>query len=60
MPKEKKMKRKLLSILLLLIMILALVPKSAFNVFAEETENVISSVEVNVPIPEGGHNSESR
>ncbi|MBO5285919.1 MAG: hypothetical protein J6B16_03370, partial [Clostridia bacterium] len=48
------MKKKLLSILLLLIMILALVPMSAFNAFAEETENVISSVEVNVPIPEGG------
>ena len=48
------MKKKLLSILLLLIMILALVPMSAFNAFTEETENVISSVEVNVLIPEGG------
>ena len=57
MPKEKKMKKKLLSILLILIMILALVPMSAFNAFAEETENVISSAEVNVPIPEGGATS---
>ena len=51
------MKKKLLSILLILIMILALVPMSAFNAFAEETENVISSAEVNVPIPEGGATS---
>ena len=51
------MKKKLLSILLILIMILALVPMSAFNAFAEETENVISSVEVNVPIPEAGATS---
>ena len=51
------MKRKILSILLLLIMILALVPMSAFNAFAEGTENVISSGEVNVPIPEGGATS---
>ena len=51
------MKRKLLSILLVLVMVLALVPMSAFNAFAEETENVISSAEVNVPIPEGGATS---
>ncbi len=54
---KTQFRSKLLSVLLILIMILALVPMSAFNAFAEEKENVISSAEVNVPIPEGGATS---
>ena len=54
---KTQFKSKLLSILLVLVMVLALVPMSAFNAFAEGTENVISSAEVNVPIPEGGATS---
>ena len=52
-----KTRNRIASVLLVLVMVLALVPVSALTAFAEETENVISSVEVNVPIPEGGATS---
>ena len=54
---KTKFKSKLLSILLALVMVLSLAPVSGLTAFAEGTENVISSVEVNVPIPEGGATS---
>ena len=51
-----KFKSKLLSILLVLVMVSALVPMSALNVFADNN-NVLSSASIEIPIPNAGDTS---
>ena len=53
---KTKFKRKLLSVLLVLVMVLAIIPVSALPVFADNN-NVLSSASIEIPIPNAGDTS---
>ena len=53
---KTKFKRKLLSVLLVLVMVLAIIPVSALPVFAD-SNNILSSASITVALPNAGETS---